>query len=335
MSVPRSTGPRCKMLLRLLLAAIAINAQSLSVVTISSQGLDLFGPSLDKRSSLPLDAFDSKHHPQHPFLAVSRPSQKIIEFYDSRTMQPSGDTVQAEARELAFTASGDCLIAATPNGLTSVSYAKRTVVTRMTTGFAATSMVVNSARLIAVGDSATKRVRVFRIGETCKLTDSHFNAPVSGQHASDPVGLAVSPNGDHLIALNRSGFIDVYRWRGAALIAAGRVPYPGIANGFGAVFLPDSSRAYVLTNSHLMVLEADRLGALHDMKLRIPIGGQRSQAAPGQRPVATDGRMIYLTTRNSVVALSVERHKIVAETPAGPNPTAIDVSGLWGASAAP
>ena len=321
------------MMLRLLLLAAALHAQSLSVISTSSQGLDLFGPSLEKRSSLPLDAFDSKHHPQHPFIAVSRPAKNLIEFYDARTMQPSGDTVQAEARELAFTATGDCLIAATPTGLTSVAFAKRAIVTRLVTGFAATSMVVNSARLIALGDAATKRVRVYRIGETCKLTDSHFNAPVSGKHASDPVNLAVSPNGEHLIALNRSGFIDVFRWRGAALLSSGRVPYPGIANGFAAVFLPDSSRAYVLTNAHLMVLEADRLGALHDMKLRIPIGGQRSQAAAGQRQLATDGRMIYLTTRNSVVALSVERHKIVAETPAGPNPTAVDVSGLWGAAA--
>jgi hypothetical protein len=248
-------------------------------------------------------------------------------------MQPSGDTVQVEARELAFTASGDCLIASTPTGLTSVAFANRTIVTRLVTGFAATSMAVNSARMVALGDAATKRVRVYRIDETCKLSDSHFNAPVSGKHSGDPVNLAVSPNGEHLIALNRSGFVDIYRWRGAALLANGRIPYPGIANGFAAVFLPDSSRAYLLTNAHLMVLEADRLGALHDMKLRIPIGGQRSQAASGQRQLATDGRMIYLTTRNSVVALSIERHKIVAETPAGPNPAAVDVSGLWGAAA--
>jgi len=320
-------------MLRLLLATAALHAQSLSVVSTSPQGLDLFGPSLQKRSSLPLDAFDTKHHPQHPFLAVSRPAQKIIEFYDARTMLPSGDTVQVEARELAFTQTGDCLIAATPTGLTSIAFANRAIVTRLVTGFAATSMVVNSARLVALGDAATKRIRVFRVGDTCKLSDTHFNAPVSGKHASDPVNLAVSPSGEHLIALNRSGFIDVFRWRGAALIPNGRVPYSGIANGFAAVFLPDSSRAYVLTNAHLMVLEADRLGTLHDMKLRIPIGGLRSQGAASQRQLATDGRMIYLTTRNSVVALSVERHKIVAETPAGPNPTALDVIGMWGAAA--
>jgi hypothetical protein len=316
--------------LAVIFTAGGTDAQRLSVVDLLTDAVWIFGDSLAEGHAVHAEAYDVKHHPSGRFAVVSRPDAGEIDFLDLRGPAPvaSDPPILHAAWTMEFTPDGSCLIATRPDGISSFAVGTRGLVSEVETHYSTSALAVAAPAVVLVGDSRNKRVTVFTVNlDDCRLADTGSAVRVGGSATSDPLHLAVSPDGRLVVAVSRSSGLEFFRLDGTALAPAGSLAHPPGAIGLSAAFTPDGRRLYVHQSTYLRVLDLVDAKTVADSGARIAIEGPGAVGLPGPRQVVSDGRLVYFTGAGAVWAASVATNEVVARQPAGNNPAALALSG--------
>jgi len=310
--------------------AVGVEAQRLAVVDLLGDTVTFLGPSLDDVQAEHAEGYDVQQHPSGRFAVISRPALNEITFYDLRdaTARLSEPSIAHAAWTMAFTPDGSCLVSTGPETVSSYAVGPRQLVSDVAPGYSTSALAVVAPNLVFVGDTNARRIVVLSVRlDDCVLGDTGQAVPVSGETTSDPVHLAVSPDGSLVAAVNRTAGIDLFRVDGSALVPAGHVVHPPGTTALSAAFLPDGTRLYVHHSTFIRILDVGPGGTMVDSGQRIDVGGLGVVGLPGPHQILTDDKLVYFTVRGGVVAARVDTGEIVARSATGSNPVALALSG--------